>query len=264
MMHFPQFAVTLTFAIACVIEADDIAKEVEGGVQLLKTGPIELVIPETLRFIVKNTAQCSGIFEVCYISDPTKNRDELRWLYANVGNHCASDSCTVFIQPKGSGLGVNVQKRDGNFYGMFVDGSKLLCPRYVINGRMNFTVIELPTCPVIVDGATLPKDKINNSKSDNTKWIIAVCVGFVTVVIVIVIIGTCFCMKSNRKPGSPTNSTDHNQGTPKSTKSPKLDHRNLSTSKRSEQKVITSTSPKTPIAKTQFKKSKQEKKRIKK
>uniref|UniRef100_A0A7E4W5K1 Secreted protein n=1 Tax=Panagrellus redivivus TaxID=6233 RepID=A0A7E4W5K1_PANRE len=177
-MHCAEMLMALS-AVALAILATDNAKEVEGGVQILKAGPIQLIIPDILSFTLKDSRQCQGIFRICYVSEPTKSRDEMRSIYDNVGSDCLPTTCTLWMEPEIAAFGLAWEMHDDTFYGLFVDHKKTLCPRYIVDGISNFTVMDVPTCPVIVDGAKLPK-KANNSKSNKNaslKWIIPICVG---------------------------------------------------------------------------------------
>uniref|UniRef100_A0A7E5A0V0 ZP domain-containing protein n=1 Tax=Panagrellus redivivus TaxID=6233 RepID=A0A7E5A0V0_PANRE len=167
------------FVICCVIRhilATDIAREVEGGVQLLKTGSIQLIVPDILSFTIKKDASCQGDLEICYVYDPSV-RAKIR-TYINVGTMCPPDSCTLLMTHSGSAFGLGSEQHNGNFYGILVEGSSVSCPRYIVDGRSNFTILELPTCPVIVEGAMLPKNEKTKPKTANSiVWIIPVCVG---------------------------------------------------------------------------------------
>uniref|UniRef100_A0A7E4WAL4 DUF3707 domain-containing protein n=1 Tax=Panagrellus redivivus TaxID=6233 RepID=A0A7E4WAL4_PANRE len=177
-MPFAKFIATLVFIVAHTIAAVENAREVEGGVQLLSTGPIQLVIPDVLSFTIKNNTKCRGAFEICYVAEPTKSREELRWIYFNVGYQCPPDSCTLLMEMTGSDMGLALEIHDGNFYGMLVKNSKFMCPRYAVDERTNFTVTELPSCPVIVNDAMLLKNEAEQPKNHTSdKWVIAICVG---------------------------------------------------------------------------------------
>uniref|UniRef100_A0A7E4ZXW4 LCCL domain-containing protein n=1 Tax=Panagrellus redivivus TaxID=6233 RepID=A0A7E4ZXW4_PANRE len=156
--------------------------------------------------------------------------NELR-KYHNIDNACPPDSCTLFMALTGGVYGLAAETHDGNLYGMLVEGSTSMCPRHIVNGRSNFTVLELPTCPVIVESAMLPKDKETKPKpAKSSIWIIPVCVGLVILAVVIVIVVIYFCIRSKKKPVQPANSIDNDQRLPKSAK-PTVSYHN-STSKR--------------------------------
>uniref|UniRef100_A0A7E4V2W8 Phospholipid scramblase n=1 Tax=Panagrellus redivivus TaxID=6233 RepID=A0A7E4V2W8_PANRE len=170
----------MTFLIATIIEAVEVGREVEGGFEILNVGPIQLIIPEVLSFTIPNMAQCKGFFRVCYLSDPKASRKELKKRrYVNVGENCPPGYCTLSLQPDHFGVfGLSVEWHDGNYYGMLVEGSTLMCPRYIADGVSNFIIIDLPDCPVIIDAARLPKKETANNAKDktfNAKWIIAIC-----------------------------------------------------------------------------------------
>uniref|UniRef100_A0A7E4VJP5 Uncharacterized protein n=1 Tax=Panagrellus redivivus TaxID=6233 RepID=A0A7E4VJP5_PANRE len=121
----------------------------------------------------------------------------------------------------GGVFGLGSERHDGNFYGILVEGSGETCPRHIVDGRSNFTVLELPNCPVIVEGAVLSKDKKTKPKTANsTVWIIPVCVGLVLLAIGIAIVTLYFCIRSKKKPLPLANSTENDERVPKSTKSP--------------------------------------------
>uniref|UniRef100_A0A7E4W3K8 Secreted protein n=1 Tax=Panagrellus redivivus TaxID=6233 RepID=A0A7E4W3K8_PANRE len=164
-----------------LIQAFEVAREVESGVELLNTGSIQLIIPKYLSFIIKNQSQCVGFFRTCYLSEPALSRIELRQKYSNVGWKCPPKTCTLSIEPEKGVFGLAMERHDGNYYGMFVDGTTSWCPRHIVDGRMNLTVINMPDCPVIIDGALLPKDDAPEPKRDSSmKWyIIGICVGTV-------------------------------------------------------------------------------------
>uniref|UniRef100_A0A7E4VJ90 CN hydrolase domain-containing protein n=1 Tax=Panagrellus redivivus TaxID=6233 RepID=A0A7E4VJ90_PANRE len=84
--------------------------------------------------------------------------------YWNVGNNCPPDMCTLVIEPIGGIMGLAVERHDGNVYGLFDDTNTLACPREVVDGLFNFTVVDLPECPVIVDGAVLPNNEVKVPK----------------------------------------------------------------------------------------------------
>uniref|UniRef100_A0A7E4W183 Secreted protein n=1 Tax=Panagrellus redivivus TaxID=6233 RepID=A0A7E4W183_PANRE len=226
-------SMSLIYQVLCiaanVVKAADVAREVEGGVQLLNPGPIQLIVaPDVLSFTIKNIDNCIGLFKICYVFEPTKSRDELRRLYRNVGGSCPQDCCTLWMDLESKAVfGLGGEVHNNNFYGMLVEGNSITCPRYAVNGRSNFTVVKLPNCPVIVDVAQLPKDEEtnDNEKSDSSmKWIIAICVGLGLLLIIAVVVGFCLCMRLKKKPVYPANSVRQVQQTtlpPKTNGSPK-------------------------------------------
>uniref|UniRef100_A0A7E4VMU9 Uncharacterized protein n=1 Tax=Panagrellus redivivus TaxID=6233 RepID=A0A7E4VMU9_PANRE len=64
---------TLIVILICVrlslTQAIENAKEVEGGVELLQLGPIELIIPEKLSFTLKCQGEFEGDFYICYAAE---------------------------------------------------------------------------------------------------------------------------------------------------------------------------------------------------
>uniref|UniRef100_A0A7E4UWH4 Secreted protein n=1 Tax=Panagrellus redivivus TaxID=6233 RepID=A0A7E4UWH4_PANRE len=76
-MHLYQVFLNTFFLVIHVAEAVEVGKEVEGGVQLLSVGPVQLILPDILSFTIKNTDTCIGYFEICYVSDPTASRHQL-------------------------------------------------------------------------------------------------------------------------------------------------------------------------------------------
>uniref|UniRef100_A0A7E4W462 Uncharacterized protein n=1 Tax=Panagrellus redivivus TaxID=6233 RepID=A0A7E4W462_PANRE len=241
-----QFIVTFMFVIGCTVKGVDNAREVEGGVEILKVGPIQLIIPDVLAFTVKNSARCNGFFRICYVSEPTKSRDELRQKYFNVGWNCPPKTCTLSIEPEKGVFGLANEMHDGNFYGMFVDGSRSWCPRHIVDGRMNFTVIDMPDCPVIIDGALLPKDDVPEPKRDSfMKWVItAICIGIAVVLLLIVVaIALYCCIRSKKKPGSPANSEKRNQRSQKMSTLPAVSPKKFSLKTPAESNTAVSRSP---------------------
>uniref|UniRef100_A0A7E4W2Y0 DUF5727 domain-containing protein n=1 Tax=Panagrellus redivivus TaxID=6233 RepID=A0A7E4W2Y0_PANRE len=117
--------------------------------------------------------------------------------YDNVGWSCPPKTCTLWMEPEKGAYGLAMEIHDGNFYGLFDDDSDAWCPRYVVDSPSNFTVIDMPTCPVIVDGAMLPKDSSSPKPHNNAslKWIIPICVGFALLLLVIVIVVIYICTR---------------------------------------------------------------------
>uniref|UniRef100_A0A7E4V372 Uncharacterized protein n=1 Tax=Panagrellus redivivus TaxID=6233 RepID=A0A7E4V372_PANRE len=178
-MHLTQLNFIIFFVVGAM-ETIDVGQEVEGGFEVLHTGPIQLIIPDILSFTIRNEAQCKGLFRICYVSDPKASRRELMDKYHNVGGSCPPGGyCTLKLEPEHNGVfGLAAERHHGNIYGIFVDGFESMCPRYIVDGRSNFTVIDVPDCPVIIDGARLPKEEVVKSdKGDSYKWLIIVCVG---------------------------------------------------------------------------------------
>uniref|UniRef100_A0A7E4V3D0 Uncharacterized protein n=1 Tax=Panagrellus redivivus TaxID=6233 RepID=A0A7E4V3D0_PANRE len=184
-----------------IAQAHDVGREVEGGVQILNTGPIKLVLPDILSFTIKNAVHCKGLFRICYESDPNLSTTELELKYVNVGGRCAPGYCTLKLEPEHNGIfGLAQEDHDGNWYGLFSDSSTSMCPRHVVDSRANFTVINVPNCPVIVDGARLAKEKTAEpkKKSFNIKWIIAICIGLGVLLLVTAFVGLCMCASSKK------------------------------------------------------------------
>uniref|UniRef100_A0A7E4VNJ7 Uncharacterized protein n=1 Tax=Panagrellus redivivus TaxID=6233 RepID=A0A7E4VNJ7_PANRE len=87
----------------------------------------------------------------------------------------------------------------GTLYNEFHDDDYFLCPRNVVNNRQNFTVLQLPPhCPVIVNGARLSNENVEDTKS-NLKWIIVVCVIIVLLLLVIVVGGLFLYLRKKKK-----------------------------------------------------------------
>uniref|UniRef100_A0A7E4V4M9 Secreted protein n=1 Tax=Panagrellus redivivus TaxID=6233 RepID=A0A7E4V4M9_PANRE len=150
-------------AVFCVIlhqlYASNIAKKVEGGVQLTNTGPVELIVPDYLSFTVKRIKKsqlCVGDFIICYEATSTIMHDEQR-AYYNLGTFCPIGTCTLMVQAETAWY-LALEKTEDHVLARFYDGHNRVCPRKVVNNRANFTVFELPDCPVIVNGADLPQD----------------------------------------------------------------------------------------------------------
>uniref|UniRef100_A0A7E4ZUX6 CUB domain-containing protein n=1 Tax=Panagrellus redivivus TaxID=6233 RepID=A0A7E4ZUX6_PANRE len=180
----------------------DIAKNVEGGVQLINTGPIELIVPDDLSFTVKRITKaqsCGGAFIICYEATTTIMREEER-AYYNFGEVCPLGTCALAVEAETAWY-LSLDKRYDGFYARFYDENPRACPRKVINNRTNFTIIELPECPVIVNEAKIPQDdkpKKNNSQA--TVGIIAVCMVIIILLLVIIIIaGYCIYKRSKRQ-----------------------------------------------------------------
>uniref|UniRef100_A0A7E4ZWK2 Uncharacterized protein n=1 Tax=Panagrellus redivivus TaxID=6233 RepID=A0A7E4ZWK2_PANRE len=220
-MHCYRVVQVLIFVVSDFVRANNIAKEVKGGVELLNTGPIQLIVPEVLSFTIKTGGRCTGAFTICYVSKSKGSREELkRQKYWNVGSNCPPDMCTLIIEPIGGIMGLAMEEHDGKIHGIFDDTAIVICPREVVDGLFNFTVVDLPECPVIVDGAALPKDEAVNSKSNTSvKWVVIICVVLVLLILAILAIAVYLCMRPKRKPILRANSVKHVQqlsNTPKS------------------------------------------------
>uniref|UniRef100_A0A7E4ZS41 Uncharacterized protein n=1 Tax=Panagrellus redivivus TaxID=6233 RepID=A0A7E4ZS41_PANRE len=116
-----------------------------------------------------------------------------------------------------------MERHDGNYYGMFVDGTTSWCPRHIVDGRMNLTVINMPDCPVIIDGALLPKDDAPEPKRDSSmKWgvIIGICIGIAVLLLTAAVIALYCCIRSKKKPVSPAHSEKRNQWSQKPSRLP--------------------------------------------
>uniref|UniRef100_A0A7E4UQW3 Uncharacterized protein n=1 Tax=Panagrellus redivivus TaxID=6233 RepID=A0A7E4UQW3_PANRE len=152
----------VTLILACTIHGLEIAKEVEGGVQLMDTGQIELILPERLSFTVKRlypSQECKGDFMICYeVTATTRLIDGEQEHYVNYWPVCPSETCVLMIHAA-SVYGLTMEDNGNQIYAFFNDNSKLACPRKVLNNRATFTISELPDCPVFVNGARLSKDK---------------------------------------------------------------------------------------------------------
>uniref|UniRef100_A0A7E4V434 Uncharacterized protein n=1 Tax=Panagrellus redivivus TaxID=6233 RepID=A0A7E4V434_PANRE len=211
-MFYFKIAVIVTFIFVSIIQAVEVGREVEGGFEVLNTGPIQLIIPEVLSFTIPNEAQCKGLFRICYLSDPKASRRELEERdYVNIGGSCPTGYCTLSLQPVHVGVfGLSAEWHDGNFYGMLVEGSISMCPRYVADGLSTFTVIDVPNCPVIIDAARLPiKETVNNTKDKtfNVKWIIAICIGLALLLLIAGIVGLYICTRHKKEVVCPVKSS---------------------------------------------------------
>uniref|UniRef100_A0A7E5A1Q3 DUF4793 domain-containing protein n=1 Tax=Panagrellus redivivus TaxID=6233 RepID=A0A7E5A1Q3_PANRE len=189
---------------------------------------------------------CVGlVLLICYVSEPTKSRNELRQKYFNVGWNCPPKTCTLSIEPEKGVFGLAMERHDGNYYGMFVDDTNSWCPRYVIDSRMNFTVIDMPDCSVIIDGALLPKDDVPESKGDSSmKWvIIGICIGIAVLLLIVVVIALYCCIRLKKKPVSPANSARRNQQSQKMSRLPAASPKKSSFKKPAESNTTVSRSP---------------------
>uniref|UniRef100_A0A7E4W4J6 Methyl-accepting chemotaxis protein n=1 Tax=Panagrellus redivivus TaxID=6233 RepID=A0A7E4W4J6_PANRE len=104
----------------------------------------------------------------------------------------------MILEPQHSATwGLLKEVRDNNFYATYLDGHPKKCPRQVIDGRWKITIVDMTDCPVIVDGAKLVKENADKPKNTNVsmKWVIAICVGVVLLLLVIVIAGIYFYMR---------------------------------------------------------------------
>uniref|UniRef100_A0A7E4ZRS6 CX domain-containing protein n=1 Tax=Panagrellus redivivus TaxID=6233 RepID=A0A7E4ZRS6_PANRE len=217
-MHFYEVTIIISSLIVGHVQLVEVGREVEGGFEVLNTGPVQLIIPDILSFTINNEAQCHGAFRICYVSDPKASRQELKSKYFNVGGSCPTGYCTLWLMPGQDGVfGLAAERHDGNLYGLLVKGSTSMCPLYVADGLSNFIVINVPDCPVIIDGARLPKVEPVNKPKDkefDVKWIIVICVGLSLLLLVVGIVGFYNCTRS-RKVVRPVKSVRHS-ASPKS------------------------------------------------
>uniref|UniRef100_A0A7E4UWH8 Ovule protein n=1 Tax=Panagrellus redivivus TaxID=6233 RepID=A0A7E4UWH8_PANRE len=128
-MHVYSVFLTVIFLDAGFAKTTEVGKEVEGGVELMTTGPIQLILPDILSFTIKNTAHCKGLFRICYLSDPKANRDILMDKYNNVGGSCPPGGyCTVSLEPEHDGVFALVaEDHDGNWVLIIIVISIGLC-----------------------------------------------------------------------------------------------------------------------------------------
>uniref|UniRef100_A0A7E4UQ16 Uncharacterized protein n=1 Tax=Panagrellus redivivus TaxID=6233 RepID=A0A7E4UQ16_PANRE len=222
-----SIAVIVNVIIACSIHGIKIAKEVEGGVQLLHTGKIELILPERLSFTVKKldpSQNCKGDFMVCYEVTATQGEvDGEKEYYANYWQVCPPGTCALMIHRE-TVYGLTRKVNNDQIYGFFSDDGTMVCPRKLENNRATFTVRELPDCPVFVNGARLPKDEKEVTKGESTlKWIIISCTA-VVLLILIVVVGFCIFMRCRNKPVA-VNSDDGDRYVSKSVISPKTQNK---------------------------------------
>uniref|UniRef100_A0A7E4VNT5 Uncharacterized protein n=1 Tax=Panagrellus redivivus TaxID=6233 RepID=A0A7E4VNT5_PANRE len=218
----PFTAIRLFFVMVS-IKGLEIAKEVEGGVQILHAGEIELILPESLNFTLKKLRPgqlCIGYFEMCYEATATKrNVDGKLKYYVNYWQPCPEGTCLLSVLPN-SAYGLSLEDDNDQIYAFFDDDSTLTCPRKVMNSRATFTIREIPDCPVFVNGAKLPKEEnVAKDEQSNTKWIIIICVGVVLLLLVAGAIGFFIFMRFKSNPAS-VKSEDHVQRVSKSARSP--------------------------------------------
>uniref|UniRef100_A0A7E4VR10 ZP domain-containing protein n=1 Tax=Panagrellus redivivus TaxID=6233 RepID=A0A7E4VR10_PANRE len=174
-MYLVRTVIALSiYVLLPVIQAIENAREVEGGVELLQLGPIELIIPEVLSFTLKCQGKFEGDFYICYAAETIMMNE--KDTFDNLGAHCPTNFCFLSVHSSTRANALSQKIRGDTIYNEFHDTDYLQwCPRKVINNRQNFTVIKLPPhCPVIVNDARLPNDQVSKSKS-NLKWIIIVC-----------------------------------------------------------------------------------------
>uniref|UniRef100_A0A7E4V5W3 Uncharacterized protein n=1 Tax=Panagrellus redivivus TaxID=6233 RepID=A0A7E4V5W3_PANRE len=194
--------ITFFCLILPFLHASDIAKEVEGGVELIKPGPIELIVEDFLSFTLKRlkTSQlCVGDFIICYEAKTTIMHEEQR-AYYNFGEVCPLGTCILMVQATTAWY-LSLDKRDDTVYARFYDENQRACPRKVVSYRTNFTVLELPDCPVIVNGAKLPQgDKPKKHTTKATVGIIAACVIIMLILLIIIsVAGYCIYKRSKRQ-----------------------------------------------------------------
>uniref|UniRef100_A0A7E4VAY4 Uncharacterized protein n=1 Tax=Panagrellus redivivus TaxID=6233 RepID=A0A7E4VAY4_PANRE len=189
-----KYVFVVTFHILRHIHSFDVAKEVDGGVQFINTGSVELVVPETLSFTVKRLHKsklCIGDFIICYEPTSTIKHDE-QAPYYNVKPPCPAGTCTLWIHPTG-GYFIAATISDDIIYAKVEDEYDEVCPRKVINNRANFTILKLPDCPVIMNDAALPSVEAKKNTTLATVGIIAGCVVAVLLLLsIIIIVGYCF------------------------------------------------------------------------
>uniref|UniRef100_A0A7E4V030 Ephrin RBD domain-containing protein n=1 Tax=Panagrellus redivivus TaxID=6233 RepID=A0A7E4V030_PANRE len=196
---------TLTYIFIHAIRGSEIAKEVEGGVQLIRPGSVVLILPETLSFTLRRVhpaQECVGDFVICYEAKAVMRANTPKPdHYVNYWPACPADTCALMIHP--SNANALAFRSDNDYvYGFFNDHSKLACPRKVDDNRENFTIKELPDCPVIVKGAKLPKKDSTSDGTSNAKWIIIICVSIIFFIFVIFVVGICVLIRFKNNPAS--------------------------------------------------------------
>uniref|UniRef100_A0A7E4VWB7 ZP domain-containing protein n=1 Tax=Panagrellus redivivus TaxID=6233 RepID=A0A7E4VWB7_PANRE len=232
------------------IQGTQVARAVEGGVELLSLGEVELILPDELSFTVKSPGPFRGKAEffclfgyhnfvetcpegtcVLLISEEhrahgfvTERRGSIvHYQYKDIGDikKIASliTTCCHFSNPTVQRYIVitvlRTQRRGSVVHYQFGDfNDDMWCPRLVINGRQNFIILELPQAPVIVNGASLPKNETASAKI-STKWVVIICVVIFLMILVVVIFGVCIYMQIKKK----HTSVKHVQSSKKSMKS---------------------------------------------
>uniref|UniRef100_A0A7E4W765 CUB domain-containing protein n=1 Tax=Panagrellus redivivus TaxID=6233 RepID=A0A7E4W765_PANRE len=186
----------VTAAMFIVVYSDEVevAKEVEGGVQLISIGSIELILPEVLNFTLKRvrpSQKCVGDFIICYEATTTLTETTPKPLhYMNYWPPCPSGTCVAAVLPAHV-YSLSMRMTTDYVYAFFNDDSKLECPRKVVDNRANFTIKELPDCAVIVNGARLLKDESTEPGGTSIKWIVIICVTVVSLLVVASVAGFC-------------------------------------------------------------------------
>uniref|UniRef100_A0A7E4ZYX0 Uncharacterized protein n=1 Tax=Panagrellus redivivus TaxID=6233 RepID=A0A7E4ZYX0_PANRE len=213
----------IIITVVMVTNGHEIAKEVEGGVQILHTGQLELILPERLNFTVKRLhagQECIGHFVMCYetIATVRYTGEEQEW-YMNDRPPCAKGTCLLVIHPDNV-YGLTMRSDSNHVFGIFNDNSHLACPRKVVDSQTTFTIKELPDCPVFINGARLPtnKGKVNDGKS-TIKWVVAGSVAAVLLFVIAGAVGFCVFMRFKNNPDL-IKSEDHVQRVSKSARSP--------------------------------------------
>uniref|UniRef100_A0A7E4V330 Uncharacterized protein n=1 Tax=Panagrellus redivivus TaxID=6233 RepID=A0A7E4V330_PANRE len=216
-----------TVIVTCIfisVQTVEVGREVEGGFEVLNTGPIQLIVPDVLSFTIRNEAQCKGLFRICYLSVPNASRRELeRRGFWNMGTNCPIGYCTLSLEPEHDVVfGLSAEWHDGNLYGMLVEGTGTMCSRYVANYVSNFTIIDVPKCSVIIDAARLPEKKTVEKPKDKTfkvKLIIAICIGLALLLLIAGIVGLYFCTRFKKEAVPPVKFVRHtvNPSTPHKT-----------------------------------------------
>uniref|UniRef100_A0A7E4ZQ43 Vanin_C domain-containing protein n=1 Tax=Panagrellus redivivus TaxID=6233 RepID=A0A7E4ZQ43_PANRE len=85
---------------------------------------------------------------ICYEASSIIMRNE-HAAYYNLGTSCPVGSCTLAIEAR-TAFYLSLKRGDETLYAQFHDEFDQVCPRKVINNRANFTILELPDCPVIM------------------------------------------------------------------------------------------------------------------
>uniref|UniRef100_A0A7E4V5J3 Uncharacterized protein n=1 Tax=Panagrellus redivivus TaxID=6233 RepID=A0A7E4V5J3_PANRE len=116
--------------------------------------------------------------------------------YYNLGTTCPLGTCTLMIHPR-TAFYLFVKSSEDTVDAQFHDEFSRVCPRKVINNRQNFTILELPDCPVIMNNATLPKTTTKNNTT-LAIGIIAGCAIVIIMLLIIIIVGYCIYKRLKR------------------------------------------------------------------
>uniref|UniRef100_A0A7E5A0A8 RGS domain-containing protein n=1 Tax=Panagrellus redivivus TaxID=6233 RepID=A0A7E5A0A8_PANRE len=102
---------------------------------------------------------------LCYAA---KSTSDVSGQYRNVDERCPAGSCKIFLNPQltDSSVGLLLKTDDSNIIGTFDNVSAKYCPLKMAKNHLNFDVIELPKCTVVMNGASLPKSRLKDGKND--------------------------------------------------------------------------------------------------